>query len=153
MARLCSFTKAKNIVRESALLGEEDSTNMKLVIYGMFYRLASHVISLSEGVKVNLVEQYNAKPTQITVIYNPIDLKNLTHEAETGLMPATHEQIFQTDAKTIVTAGRLVKDKDQQTLIKAFSIVNQKLPSELIILGVGEEEEALRELIRKIGRT
>ena len=150
MARLCSFTKAKNIVREAALLGEEDSANLKLVIYGMFYRLASHVISLSEGVKVNLVERYNVNPTQITVIYNPIDLKNLTHEAETGLMPATHEQLFQTDAKTIVTAGRLVKDKDQQTLIKAFSIVNQKLPSELIILGVGEEEETLRALTRKL---
>src|SRR5690625_4091597 len=65
-------------------------------------------------------------------------------------MPATHEYIFQTDVNTIVKARRMVKDKDQQTLIKVFSIVNQKLPSELIILGVGEEEETLRALTRKL---
>lgn len=150
MARLLSFTKAKNIVREAALLGEEDSANTKLVIYGMFYRFASQVISLSEGVKVNLVQRYKVKPSQISVIYNPIDLKNLADEAENGSMQAEHEQIFQTGSKIIVTAGRLVKDKDQQTLIKAFSIVNKKLSSELMILGAGEEEETLRELTRKL---
>jgi len=150
MARIVSFTKAKNIVREAALLGEADSANIKLGIYGMFYRFASHVISLSEGVKVNLVERYNVKPEQISVIYNPIDLNNLADEAANGLMPAEHEQLFQTEAKVIVTAGRLVQDKDQQTLIKAFAIVNKKLPSELIILGAGEEEAALKELTRTL---
>src|SRR5699024_2401897 len=55
LARLFSFTKAKNIVREAAYLGGSLKENVKLFAYGRLYRFASKVIALSNGVKENIV--------------------------------------------------------------------------------------------------
>lgn len=151
LARLLSFTKAKNVVREAALLGNDKSMNMKLIIYGLFYRLSSRVISLSEGVKVNLVEQYKVKPNNIKVIYNPIDIGSIQSDANNGLIPKEHQRIFKTDHIVIITAGRLVNDKDHRTLIKAFSKVNKQMNCELVILGEGPLKGELQELTIKLG--
>jgi len=150
LARLLSFTKTKNVVREAALLGNENSFNMKLIIYGLFYRLSRKVISLSEGVKGNLVEHYKVKPGNIEVIYNPIDIEQIQSDANSGIIPKEHEHIFKPDKKVIITAGRLVKDKDHQTLIKAFSKVNHQLNCELVILGEGPLKDDLRKLTKNL---
>lgn len=150
LARLLSFTKTKNIVREAALLGDKNTLNMKLIIYGLIYRLSSKVISLSEGVKVNLVEHYKVKPKNIKVIYNPIDIEGIQSDANNDLIPKEHEHIFKTDRKVIITAGRLVKDKDHRTLIQAFSKVHKQLDCELVILGEGPLKDDLRNLVKKL---
>ncbi|WP_052127189.1 glycosyltransferase [Pontibacillus litoralis] len=146
LARLLSFTKAKNIVREAAFLGGTRSMNCKLLIYGLFYRFASKVISLSNGVKENLVERYKVNRDNIQVIYNPVDLRNIQQSIEQGTISEEHASIFSGNDKVIVTAGRLVKDKDQRTLLQAFAKVNARINSKLVILGEGELEEELKAL-------
>lgn len=151
VARLLSFTKTKNVVREAALLGDGHSFNMKLIMYGLFYRLSSKVISLSEGVKTNLVEHYKVKHDNVKVIYNPIDIKHIQSDADHGAIAKEHEHIFATNRKVIITAGRLVGEKDHKTLIRAFAKVNEQLDSKLVLLGEGSLKDDLKELTKQVG--
>lgn len=143
LARLLSFSKAKSIVREAAYLNEGTS-QVKLRFYGFVYRFARRVISLSEGVKDNLIQRYKVPAHKIDVIYNPIDMPHIEQAAHQTDMPEAHRALFQKEVKTIVTAGRLVKEKDHQTLLTAFSLVQKRLPSQLIILGDGPLEATLK---------
>ena len=147
LARLFSFTKAITIVREAAYLQEHP---LKLRVYGYFYRFAHKVISLSQGVKKNLVNHYNVKSDKIEVIYNPVDLSVIADlSGRTGDL-GEFAHIFQKNKKTIVTAGRFVKEKDQKTLIKAFAKVRKQIPCQLILLGEGELEHDLKALAQSL---
>lgn len=151
LAELLSFTKTKLIVREAALLGGSRRENAFLRLFGCLYRFASKVIALSEGVKKNLVQRYRVKEKKIQVIYNPIDINNIQQLAEQeGDMPKEHQAIFTKGSKIIVTAGRLVEEKDHETLIKAFAKVQKRLDCELIILGEGECEHDLQDVAKKL---
>lgn len=53
-----------------------------------------------------------------------------------------------TDKKTILSVGRLIKDKGYKSLIKAFAILAPRYPEwTLVIYGDGEEKENLEKLI------
>lgn len=151
LANLLSFSDAKSIVREADNLGGTITSNAKLIAYGFIYKFADQVISLSEGVKANLVKRYKVKPQNIKVIYNPVDLENIKENLESQVVKKEHSHIFQIGDKVIVTAGRLVKQKDQKTLIQAFEKVNRKIKSQLVILGEGELEEELKGLVNELG--
>ncbi|MEC5425939.1 glycosyltransferase [Virgibacillus sp. C22-A2] len=151
LAKLLSFTRAKNIVREAAYLGGNFSSNIKLIVYGMLYKMASQVVSLSEGVKENIVDRYKIKPHRIKVIYNPVDLDGIEQSMKEGEIADAHKAIFEDDAKVIITAGRLVKDKDHQTLLSSFSKVSRRINAKLIILGEGELEGALKSQAKELG--
>src|SRR5690625_1024000 len=144
-ARFLSLTRTKSVVREAAYLGGDTKTNIKLRLFGLLYRTAHQVIALSEGVQNNLMKRYRVPERKINVIYNPVDLKNIETQIMTGQLPDAHAKIFNSDAKVIVTAGRLVAEKDQQTLLKAFARVRQTLNVKLFILGEGELEQTLKE--------
>src|SRR5690625_1316430 len=134
LARLFSFTRAKNIVREAAFLRGNFRANMKLRVMGILYKLTGKVIALTNGVKENIVKRYKVKPENIRVIYNPVDVESITEHMENGQMAKEHEYVFQDEAKVIITAGRLVNDKDHETLINAFSKVQEEINTRLVIL-------------------
>ena len=50
-----------------------------------------------------------------------------------------------------LAVGRLAKQKDYPTLIRAFSIVREKMNARLIILGVGDEKDNLVEYVNSLG--
>ncbi|WP_096156571.1 glycosyltransferase [Bacillus sp. FJAT-45066] len=137
LATKLSRTKAKCVVREADNLGGTFKADMQLLGFGLAYKLADQVVSLSEGVKENLVKKYKVKANDIEVIYNPVDISNINQQLENNDMPLEHKQIYNTNDKVIVTAGRLVEQKDQKTLLNAFAKVNDKIKSKLIILGEG----------------
>jgi len=150
LAKLLSFTPTKLIVREAAFLGGNTKENIKLKLYGFLYRFAHRVVSLSHGVKENLIDRYGVKRDKIQVIYNPVDLQHIDEQAKADLPKKYHNFHAKNDKKVIVTAGRLVKEKDQETLIKAFAQVQKDIASDLIILGEGELEETLKKLAEQL---
>ncbi len=52
--------------------------------------------------------------------------------------------------KVIITAGRLVDDKDQATLISAFAELRKNITANLIILGEGELKGKLKKTSKGI---
>src|SRR5262249_38602518 len=82
---------------------------------------------------------------RITVIYNPIDL------ARIETMSAGDDNITSRSVPTILNVGRLIEQKDQQTLIRAFAKVRSHRPCRLVILGEGEKRAPLTALAQKLG--
>src|SRR5699024_7777030 len=121
--------------------------NIKLKMYGLLYRLSDRVIALSEGVKHNLTSRYHVNNDKIDVIYNPIDLTHIKNE---GLQNIEEQDLFERPHKTIITAGRLVAEKDHATLLRSFAKVDKQLNAHLIILGEGELETQLKQLAEKL---
>lgn len=150
VANLLSFSGAKNIVREAAFLGGNKKADVKLRIYGALYKLAEKVIALSHGVKKNIENRYLVDPKKIQVIYNPVDIKSIQQRIKTGVVPREYEWIFNKEDKIIITAGRLVEDKDHKTLIQAFAKVNKKIKCKLVILGEGKLKEELIKLTTEL---
>lgn len=150
LGNLVSFTHAKNIVREAAYLGGTPQADFELRMYGLLYTFSKRVIALSHGVKHNIISRYKVKEDKIEVIYNPVDMKKIQTSIETGKFNEEHKAIFNGNEKVIITAGRLVEDKDQQTLIKAFAKVRAKMNVKLVILGEGKLEADLKELAKSL---
>lgn len=150
LGRLFSFTRARNIVREAAYLGGSRQADLMLRLYGLLYTFSSRVIALSQGVRDNIISRYKVDKNKIEVIYNPVDVQKIETSIEKGKLNEEHKALFNGNEKIIITAGRLVDDKDQQTLIKAFAKVHDKMDVRLLILGEGERESELKELARKM---
>lgn len=151
LAKIVSLTSTPLIVREAAYLGMTKKESRMLPIYGFCYRFAKRVVALSEGVRQNLKDNYKVNPTKISVIYNPVDLQHIRHEATTQSIPERLVALLKKNKPIIVTAGRFVKEKDQQTLLRAFSKVNETIPSSLVLLGEGELKEELQTLAENLG--
>lgn len=147
LAKLLSRTQTKLIVREAAYLGGTTKENIKLRGYGLLYRAADRVIALSEGVKQNLINRYTLNEAHIKVIYNPVDLQHIRNESERQI---EERDLFNNDRKIIITAGRLVAEKDHASLLAAFAKIDRKLKAHLIILGEGELEASLKELVAEL---
>ncbi|WP_419893035.1 glycosyltransferase [Oceanobacillus kimchii] len=150
LARLLSFTKAKNIVREAAFLGGSKKMEVKLKIYGLFYLFAKKVVALSNGVKENIIEQYKVPSNKVCVIYNPVDIEGIELQTNINLLSKEHQSIFWGENKVVITAGRFVDDKDHITLIYAFQKLQEKVKANLVILGEGELEEKLTSLVKQL---
>ncbi|MCR6094929.1 glycosyltransferase [Salipaludibacillus agaradhaerens] len=150
MANIFSGKKAKNVVREADNLGGAFVENFKLKLFGIVYKFSDQIVSLSEGVKDNLVEKYNIKSGDIKVIYNPLDLNRIDVNAREEV-PFQFKPLFEKREPVLINAGRLVKQKDQETLLKAFALVNKEIKSQLIILGDGPLKENLVRLGKDLG--
>ena len=139
-----------NIVREADNLGGTFRENLQLKGFGIVYRLANGVVSLSEGVKDNLVQRYHLNRGKIDVIYNPVDIKEIDKQRSEPLIPE-ERHLFVDGIPTCITAGRLVSQKDQRTMLKALALVNEKRTVNLIILGEGELLQELTEEAKALG--
>jgi len=111
-------------------------------LVNLFYRFADKIIAVSEGIKANLVEEFNITPSNIEVLHNPIDLDRIPELCE---LPVEH--IFFADRVPIICGvGRLVRQKGFDILLKAFRNITEEMDARLIILGEGPEDKALSRL-------
>lgn len=103
----------------------------------IIYNFADGILTNSYGSKKSL-ELFLINKDKIKTIYNPYLLnikRNSNHKKK----------------NIILSVGRLVKQKNFETLIKGFSIFSKDIPSyKLIILGDGPEREKLNQLIKKL---
>lgn len=88
------------------------------------------------------------KRERIRVIYNPVITPELFEKAD---VPVDHPWFVKNQPPVIIAVGRLIKQKDFQTLIRAFKIVRREQTARLVILGEGGERAELERLIREIG--
>ena len=99
------------------------------------------IIAVSQGVKNEIISKYNIKGEQITVLYNPIDVKTIQ------ALSSEKCESYEFNTNTIISAGRLSFEKGQWHLIRAFAKLRETHPAKLIILGEGIEQEYLKRLV------
>ena len=108
------------------------------------YLKADLIISVSEEIKRDLIDNYNVNADKIKVIYNSYDLQGIREMAKEEIEDK-YSGIF--NHPVIITVGRLNKQKGHWHLIRAFSKVKEAIPNaKLVILGEGDLESYLNKL-------
>lgn len=152
IAKKISRSNFKLIISEhstlSFSLAGSSFTNLILKkIMRQMYPNADEIIAVSQGVADDLIEVLELKNKVVHVIHNPVVTKELLLKKEE---PLDHPWI-KNNKPFILGVGRLTKAKNFPLLINAFAKVEKDIPVHLVILGTGELESELKELIYNLG--
>ena len=152
VAKKITRASTKIIVRISTNLSKNKRTRWKKIIERLvvstMYLSADGIIAVSRGVAEDLVSYAGIPLERITVVYSPIITDHLLKLAEA---PIDHPFFVDDPRPVILGVGRLAEEKDFGMLIKAFDLVQRKIPARLIILGEGTEQTVLERLIDSSG--
>jgi glycosyltransferase involved in cell wall biosynthesis len=113
-----------------------------------FYHWANNIIAVSEGVAEDLAQAIGIARSHIQVIYNPIVTPELQAKAA---LPLEDPWFEPGEPPVILAVGRLTAQKDFGTLLQAFARVRRTRPLHLLILGEGEQRNALEKLVVQLG--
>lgn len=151
MARGFSRVKAPLVFIEASNLSldirEGRFERVKKFLVRNIYHRVSSVVSVSRGVKDDLVENWGLPPEKAEVIYSPVE----TDEVKTLAKEDAGHPWFSTHP-VLVACGRLVPQKNHKLLIKAFKGVADAFPeARLMIIGNGELLPMLTGLAMDLG--
>lgn len=107
---------------------------------------ADAIVPVSHGVAEDL-GHLGIPAALIQVIPNPVVSPGLWEKAQEAV---DHPWFAQGQPPVILGVGRLNQQKDFGTLIRAFAQLRQQRPARLMILGEGEEQQALMALIQDL---
>jgi glycosyltransferase involved in cell wall biosynthesis len=113
----------------------------------LLYPMADVVVAVSEGVARDLVEITRLPRERIQVIRNPAVSGAMFRLAQE---PVDHPWYQDASIPIIIGIGRLTRQKDFPTLIRAFARVRSQLPCRLMILGEGRDRAMLSELAQSL---
>lgn len=117
------------------------------------WRLNSFVVCVSQDTKNHLLE-YNRIPAEkMRVIYNGILPEGFRRKLNTEEKQSLKRKLcLREDSFVIGTTGRLAKEKDQATLLKASSQIAQRATNvELVLAGDGPLRPELEKLAQELG--
>lgn len=102
--------------------------------------LAKPCVAVSEGVEKDFIDIFGAQ-SQITTIYNPIDVEYVVRTAE--------EYLPEIEEDYIVNVGKFKQQKRHDILIQAYA--QSKVNEKLVLVGTGELLEPSRKLVKDLG--
>lgn len=149
-----SGTATRCVVREASTLSMDlvhaSALNRFLLprLIARDFPRAQAIVAPSRGVADDLARVTGLPRNAVRVIYNPVVSAALI---ERSRRPVDHHWLRGDGVPVIVGMGRLTRQKDFGTLIRAFARVREQFPSRLLILGEGEDRNALGELCRSLG--
>src|SRR5205085_9029092 len=132
----------------SSIRRESARTRMLAPLVRRLYKRADVVVAVSDGVRRDLVANWEVDPQRVRVIYNPVVSPRLFVQA--GERPDTPAFDRCTVSK-IVAVGRLSRVKRFDLLIRAVKLASTQRPMELFIIGDGAERARLQSLIDELG--
>ncbi len=112
------------------------------------YPWANAIIAVSDGVADDLSAKTGLPRESIQTLYNPVVTPELEARRETT---PDHPWFAQGSPPVILGVGRLAKQKDFSTLLRAFARVRESKDARLIILGEGSERKNLEALAQRLG--
>lgn len=118
-----------------------------------FYPWADAIVAVSHGVAQDLARVAALSTQDIQVIYNPVVTPEVLAHAKA---PINHAWFAPGEPPVILGVGRLVRQKDFATLVRAFALVRQHYPVKLLILGDVDQREPtikpqLETLVQQLG--
>lgn len=114
-----------------------------------FYPGADAIVAVSRGVAEDLA-RIGLPLERVQVIYNPVVTSKLFNKVKE---PLEHPWFLANQPPVILAVGRLNKQKDFPTLVRAFAQVQQQKLVRLMILGEGPERFHLEALVKEMGLT
>jgi glycosyltransferase involved in cell wall biosynthesis len=118
------------------------------ILMRLLYKKADSIVAISRGVADQVAIALGGSANEITVIYNPLVSETLLQRAAESV---DHPWFSQREPPVVLAAGRLVPQKDFQTLLRAFAILRRTRMARLMILGEGPERAMLYKVAQKMG--
>ena len=112
------------------------------------YPRMDRIVAVSQGVAADTAALARLPLESIRVIRNPVITPEL---GQLATEPCPHPWFQKEGPPVILGAGRLQRQKDFPTLIRAFARVSQDRPCRLVIIGEGSDRQALTDLVRQLG--
>ncbi len=106
------------------------------------YGYAHHAISVSEGVRHDLINEFGVTPNRVQTIPNPYDLDFIADQA-------SRQADVTLPAEFIASVGRMTPSKGFDDLIAAYAMLSP--PEHLCIIGDGEDLPQLTQLASNLG--
>lgn len=120
-------------------------------LYRILYRKADVVVCVSEGVRKDMIENFNVPEEKTELIYNSIDIGMIEKSARVPLKNGW-KKVFNGKNRVIINTGRLEREKGQWHLIRAFGEVKKNFPdAKMVFLGDGNLGNYLARLSEGIG--
>ncbi len=155
MARALARTETRLVLRLGTNLSAALSGRgllqrwLRVLPIRRLYPAIEQIVAVSEGVAEDTARIARLPREQISVIRNPVITPGL---AALAAAPCPHPWLHKTDSiPTLIGAGRLQRQKDFPTLLRAFSLVRRQRACRLIIIGEGRGRGALDALARSLG--
>jgi glycosyltransferase involved in cell wall biosynthesis len=114
----------------------------------LFYPGADLVVAVSRGVADDVAAITGLPPGRLRVIANPVVDPAL---ADRGRVVPAHPWFAGDGPPVVLGAGRLTRQKDFPTLIRAFAAVRRTRPARLVILGEGRTRGECQALAADLG--
>ena len=114
------------------------------------YRQADAVVANSQGVRADVARATGLSPDSIDLVRNPV----ISPAFHTLASEPTNDTWLAADMPrppVILGMGGLRRQKDFETLIRAFALVREKRDCRLLILGEGQLRHRLESLIQDLG--
>ena len=153
LAHRLARSPARLVLREASTLSAATRNGPRLkdralpFLAKLAYPLADQIIAVSRGAANDLQSTLGIPKGKLAVIYNPILDRNLLDLAA-GSIP--HPWLGASDQPLVLGAGRLTRAKNFPLLLRAFARLRTEVPARLILLGEGEEREALTSLSHRL---
>lgn len=138
-------TMSRSTPDQGGVAGEMSSRLLRT-----FYPWASKVVAVSHGAADDLARTSGLPRERVDVVYNPVITPAMLALAR---QPAGHPWLAPGEPPVILGVGRLTRQKDFPTLIRAFAEVRSRRAARLIILGEGEDRAELEALVRSLDLT
>jgi len=138
----------QNTISRSARNSTRRRQRMVQHLVKRFYPWADYVIGNSEGVAADLSQVTGLPRERIKILYNPVVTPEVREKARA---PLNHPWFEAGQLPVVLAVGRLTKQKDFPSLIRAFAQVRQTRPARLLILGEGPDRPALETLVNQLG--
>lgn len=113
----------------------------------LVYPWADSLVAVSDGVADSLSEVIDVPTREIVRIYNPVVSEELKAQAS----QAVDHPWLGGESPVLLNIGRLVEQKNQALLLRAFDRVRTDFDAKLIIIGTGKKERSLRDLAVELG--
>ena len=131
-----SQNNLSNYLQSQSVTYRKSLTAFLLRRFLWFYSWADYIVPVSQGLADDLEKIAERPLKNIRVIYNPVVTPELLKKAKE---PLDHPWFARGEPPVILGVGRLHRQKDFPTLIRAFALVRQHKPTRLILLGEGPD--------------
>lgn len=108
-------------------------------LYKVFYNNFDHIVSQSEYMKKDLIQNYHIKREKIEVIYNPVDIMKVENMGKKHI-----SDLYQKDKFNLLAVGRLDYQKGYDLLMEVMVKLDDRF--HLTIVGKDNEEGKLKHL-------
>jgi glycosyltransferase involved in cell wall biosynthesis len=128
----------------SAALAHGGVPRYTRLLYRLLYRRADRVICQSRAMAEDLARETGVRNERIVVLPNPVDLEGI-------LAARDAPSAWNGPGPHLLAVGRLSREKGFDLLIEALAALRTQFPvADLILVGSGHEEMALKALCRSL---